>query len=102
MARTSGDGKSRMVVIGFNPFAGSMRYELTTPLLLGNILRWMEPGVFRDVDVATQSTGAVSSPIAPATDKNSVQVLTDNGTVLPFNIRDRAVQFFAGEQARVG
>ncbi len=101
VARTSDDGKSRMVVIGFNPFAGSMRYELTTPLLLGNILRWMEPGVFRDVDVATQSTGAVSSPIANTTDRNSVQVLTDDGTVLPFNIRDRAVQFFAGKQERV-
>ncbi len=95
------DGKNRMVVIGFNPFAGSMRYELTTPLLLGNILRWMEPGVFRDVDVATQSSGAVSAPFTGTTDRNSVQVLTDNGAVLPFNIRDRAVQFFAGEPARV-
>jgi len=28
-------------------------------------------------------------------------VLTDNGTVLPFNVRERAVQFFAGEPARV-
>jgi hypothetical protein len=28
-------------------------------------------------------------------------VLTDAGTLLPFNIRDRAVQFFAGEPARV-
>jgi hypothetical protein len=101
VASLGDDGKSRIVVIGFNPFAGSMRYELTTPLLIGNILRWMEPGVFRDVDVATQSTGAVSSPIATTTDRNSVQVLTDNGTVLPFNIRDRAVQFFAGEQERV-
>ena len=71
-------------------------------MLLGNILRWMAPEVFRDVDVATQSAGAVSAP-APAehVDRNTVQVLTDSGTVLPFNIRDRAVQFFAGEPARV-
>ncbi len=105
VARTSDDGKTRTVVIGFNPFAGTMRYELTTPLLLANILRWMEPGVFREVDVATQSTGAVSAPVPAAltrpAERNAVQVLTDNGTVLPFNIRDRAVQFFAGEPARV-
>jgi hypothetical protein len=94
------DGKSRMVVIGFNPFAGTMRYELTTPLLLANILHWMAPGVFRDVDVATQSAGAVSSPLPGATDRNSVQVLTDAGKVLPFNVRDRSVQFFVGEPAR--
>ncbi|MDE3195424.1 MAG: VWA domain-containing protein, partial [Acidobacteriota bacterium] len=36
-----------MVVIGFNPFAGSMRYELATPLLLANILRYEAPDVFR-------------------------------------------------------
>ncbi len=28
-------------------------------------------------------------------------MITDAGTVLPFNIRDRAVQFFAGEPSRV-
>jgi hypothetical protein len=94
------DGKTRMVAIGFNPFAGTMRYELTTPLLLANILRWVAPGVFRDVDVATQSAGAVSAPLPGTVDKNSVQVLTDTGKVLPFNIRDRAVQFFVGESAR--
>lgn len=93
--------RAGMVVIGFNPFAGSMRYELATPLLLANILRYEAPDVFRDLDLGTQSTGAVSSPLPTTTDKNSVQVLTDAGTVLPFNIRDRAVQFFAGEPARV-
>lgn len=94
------DGKSRVVVIGFNPFAGSMRYELTTPLLLANILRWMSPGVFRDLDVGTQSAGTVSAPLPVGVDRNSVQVLTDSGRVLPFNVRDRAVQFFVGEPAR--
>jgi hypothetical protein len=94
------DGKNRMVAIGFNPFAGSMRYELTTPLLLANILRWMAPAVFRDVDVGTQSAGAVSAPFSGTVDRNSVQVLTDAGKVLPFNVRDRAVQFFVGEPAR--
>ena len=90
-----------MVVIGFNPFAGSMRYELATPLLLANILRYEAPDVFRDVDLGTQSSGAVSSPLAQNIDRNSVKVLSDSGAVLPFNIRDRAVQFFAGEPARV-
>jgi hypothetical protein len=99
--RSTDNGQSRMVVIGFNPFSGAMRYELSTPLLLANILRWMSPDVFRDVDVGTQSAGAVSVPVPASVDKNSIQVLTDSGTVLPFNIRDRAVQFFVGEPARV-
>jgi hypothetical protein len=90
-----------MVVIGFNPFAGAMRYELTTPLLLANVLRWMQPAAFRDLDVATQSAGAVSAPISAAAKREDIQVMTEDGRNLPFNIRDRAVQFFAGEPARV-
>jgi len=93
--------RGTMLVLGFNPFSGSMRYELAAPLLVGNILRWAAPDVFRDVDVATQSAGAVSSPLAPGFDRKTVQVLNDQGKVLPFNIRDRAVQFFAGDASRV-
>lgn len=93
--------RGNIIAIGFNPFSGQMRYELSTPILVGNILRWAAPEVFRDVDVATQSTGSVASPVPATVDRNTVQVLTDNGTVLPFNIHDRSVQFFAGEPARV-
>jgi hypothetical protein len=104
IARTSAGTKDKdsdkLVVLGFDPFAGAMRYELATPLLLGNILRWFAPDVFRDVDVGTQSAGAIDVSIgAPAGD--AVQVLTDSGTNLPFNVRDRSVQFFAGESSRV-
>jgi len=100
VANVSADGKSRSVVMGFDPFAGAMRYELTTPLLLANVLRWVAPDVFRDVDVGTQSAGAVAMPFANR-DGAAVQVLTDSGTNLPFNVRDKSVEFFAGEAARV-
>jgi hypothetical protein len=86
------------VVMGFDPFDGAMRYELATPLLLANVLRWAAPDVFRDVDVGTQSAGAVSMPYAG---KANVQVLTDAGVNLPFNVRDKSVDFFAGEASRV-
>ena len=98
LANTAADGKGRNVVMGFDPFDGAMRYELATPLLLANVLRWASPDVFRDVDVGTQSAGAVSMPVVV---KGPVQVLTDAGVNLPFNIRDKAVEFFAGESARV-
>jgi hypothetical protein len=101
VANVSDDGKSRTVVIGFDPFTGAMRYELTTPLLLANILRWVAPDVFREVDVGTQSAGAIAVPIQSRDREASVQVLTDDGTRLPYNVRDRSVEFFAGESARV-
>jgi hypothetical protein len=103
IARESDGGKTRMVVMGFDPFAGAMRYELATPLLLANVLRWVAPDVFRDVDVGAQSAGPVAMPLASAGAGNnaSVQVLTDNGTSLPFDVHDRSVQFFAGQAERV-
>jgi len=99
VARESDGGKTRMVVMGFDPFAGAMRYELATPLLLANVLRWVAPDVFREVDVGAQSAGPVAMPVS--TNGGQIKVLTDNGTNLPFNVRDRSVQFFAGESERV-
>jgi hypothetical protein len=101
VASVSDDGKTRSVVMGFDPFAGTMRYELTTPLLLANIFRWVAPDVFRDVDVGTQSAGAIAMPLQSRDRQANVEVLTDTGARLPFNVRDRSVEFFAGEASRV-
>ena len=101
VASVSDDGKAHSVVMGFDPFSGAMRYELTTPLLLANVLRWVAPDVFRDVDVGTQSAGAVSSPLPSAGHDAAVQILTDSGDTLPYNVRDKAVEFFAGQASRV-
>lgn len=98
LTSASADGKNRTVIMGFDPFEGAMRYELATPLLLANVLRWAAPDVFRDLDVGTQSAGAISMPL---TSKFPVQVLTDAGVNLPFNVKDKAVEFFAGESSRV-
>jgi len=102
-ARVSADGKTKTIVMGFNPFAGALRYELAAPLLLANELRWFAPDVFRDVDVTAQSAGTVSdSYVAPqGKTVNDVQVITEAGTNLPFNIRDGKIQFFTGSAARV-
>ena len=97
----SNEGNGKLVLIGFHPFAGAMRYELATPLLLGNMLRWVAPDVFRDVDVSTQGAGAVSAPLPVSTAGGDVQVLNDAGVNLPFNVHDKSVQFFAGEPSRV-
>ncbi len=98
-ARTSADGKTRTIVMGFNPFGGSLRYQLAAPLLLANELRWFAPDVFRDVDVFARSAGTVSDTFtgSPA----DVKVITDAGVNLPFNVRDGKIQFFTGVAARV-
>jgi hypothetical protein len=98
-ARASADGKSKTIVMGFNPFSGSLRYQLAAPLLLANELRWFAPDVFRDVDVVAQSAGSVSDSVA--THSAPVEVITESGANLPFNIRNGKIQFFSGRSARV-
>ena len=97
---TDGD-KTRTVVVGFEPFSGAMRFELSTPLLLANALRWLSPQTFREIDVGTQSAGSVAAPFADANKKDTIEVLTESGASLPFNLRDRAITFFAGDPSRV-
>lgn len=99
-ARVSPDGKTKTIVMGFNPFSGSLRYELAAPLLLANDLRWFAPDVFRDVDVTARGAGTVSDSFT-APQNGDVQVITDSGASLPFNIRDGKIQFFTGTAARV-
>lgn len=98
-ARASADGKTKTIVMGFNPFAGSLRYELAAPLLLANELRWFAPDVFRDVDVVAQNAGSVTDTIA--TRGAPVEVVTESGANLPFNIRNGKIQFFSGAAQRV-
>jgi hypothetical protein len=100
VARSSADAKTKTIVMGFSPFSGALRYELASPLLLANELRWFAPDVFRDVDVTAQSAGTVSDTFsAPA--GGDIQVITDAGTNLPFNYRNGKIQFFTGNAARV-
>ena len=40
-------GKPKIVVLGFHPALTGMRYELATPLLFANLLRWISPEIFR-------------------------------------------------------
>src|SRR5262249_13461442 len=38
--------KPKVVVFGFHPALSALRYELTTPLLFANLLRWISPEIF--------------------------------------------------------
>ncbi len=95
------DGNGKLVVLGFHPFLGAMKYELAAPLLLGNMLRWVAPDVFRDVDVSTQGAGSVAAPLPASASSGAIQVLSESGVSLPFNVQDKSIQFFAGEASRV-
>jgi von Willebrand factor type A domain/Aerotolerance regulator N-terminal len=85
----------RAVVIGFHPGRSELRYDLMTPLLLANVLRWFEPDVFRAYDLHGGSAGSVTATLDSDVDPATLKVIGENGE-LPFTVQGQTVRFFAG------
>jgi len=94
-------GDVKTVVLGFHPAAGGMQYELTTPLLFANILRWMYPEMFRRWELSGGSVGTVRLALDPDVDAADVRIVREDGSPVAFTVRDRALVFFAGEPGTV-
>lgn len=86
----------KIVVFGFHPSLSALRYELTTPLLFANLLRWLAPEIFRRWEISGGSVGAIRQSMEENVADADVKVTTEDGTALPFTIRDRTLDFFAG------
>ncbi len=94
-------GPPKIVVIGFEPLGSSMKYELATPLLTANILRWMAPETFRRWEVQAGSVGTVNVAVDAGADPANVRVVTEDQAPLPFTIEGNTLRFFAGAPGTV-
>ncbi len=94
-------GSPKIVALGFHPVKSSMKYELATPLLIANTLRWMAPDVFRSREVQAGTVGTVTVPVEKGTDPGSVKVVTEDSRPLPFTIEDNLLRFFCGAPGTV-
>ena len=89
-------GKPKIVVLGFHPVLSGMRYELATPLLFANLLRWISPDIFRQREITGGSVGSVKLVMEQETTASDVKVTGDDGSAVPFTLRDRTLNFFSG------
>jgi hypothetical protein len=89
-------GKPKVVVIGFHPARSTMRYELTTPLLFANMLRWIAPDIFRRRELIGSSVGTVTTSLEAQVKPEQIRVVQDDVGALPFTLRNRTLQFFSG------
>jgi len=90
-------GPPKIVVLGFHPVRSGLKYQLTTPLLFANIIRWMEPDAFRSWELTAGAAGTVDVELESETDPNTVRVQTEDGKSLPFTIEGKALRFFTAD-----
>jgi hypothetical protein len=102
VARAAG---TKQVVIGFNPGRGAMKYQLATPLLFANILRWMTPGAFRQWEFQAGTVGSVSVALDKDTKPQGIRVLDGENRSLPFTVdgnnAGNTLRFFSGAPGTV-
>ncbi len=94
-------GAHKMVVLAFDPGAPGSRYELSSPLAFANILRWMNPESFLQLDVNVQSAGSVSAPIDSPVGPGDVKITRDDGSAIPFTLDHHTLRFFDGARENV-
>ena len=85
----------KIVAFGFHPVRSGMKYELTTPLLFANILRWMAPDIFRSWELTASAVGTVDVELESEADPSSIRVVTEDGKPVPFTVQGRTLRFFA-------
>ena len=95
----------KQVVIGFHPGRGAMKYQLATPLLFANILRWMTPGAFRQWEYQAGTVGTVNVPAEKDAKPADIRVLDEQNRSLPFTLDTNSsgnnLRFFSGAPGTV-
>ncbi|HEX4810480.1 MAG TPA: VWA domain-containing protein [Bryobacteraceae bacterium] len=99
--RPSGQGRPKTAVIGFDPLQGQMRFEVTTPLLFVNLLRWLSPESFRTLEIAAAPVGTATTALDPSERADHVRIADERGFSVPFTIRDQTVQLFVARPSLV-
>lgn len=87
---------ARAVVLGFHPMDSGLKYELVTPLLFANILRWLAPEAFLRYELNAASAGSVVTQFDFAPNPETFRVNLDGHGSLPFTLEDRRLRFFSG------
>lgn len=94
-------GPPPRVLIGFDPAANRLRFELATPLLFASLLRWLVPHSFDQVALSVGSPGLLALPLETSLAPDSLRVQTGEGMALPFTVRDGELRVFVGSPAQV-
>ena len=92
-------GQPRLVVAGFHPLRSQLKYELATPLLFANVLRWLAPQAFQRTEVYAGTVGSVTAAVRE--DVGDVRVVDESGAALPYTLRGDQLRTYSARTGAV-
>lgn len=95
IARDAKADRGKRAVIGFDPLNGRTRFEVTTPLLFANLLRWSLPNVFQALELSAERIGSVTVPLEAGERVDRIRILDPQGVPFPFLATRKSVELFA-------
>lgn len=94
VARHERQDVPQLAAIGFDPFSGALRFRVTTPLLIANLLRWLRPEAFQHWEISARQVGAATLPLERDEESEQLRVVDEHNLAVPFAIRNHTLQFF--------
>ncbi len=88
-------------VIGFDPLSGAMRFEVTTPLLFANLLRYLSPEAFRTIEITAGRVGTATVTLDKSENPDTLRVTDEKGFAVPFTVRNQMLELFASRPSIV-
>ncbi len=96
VARPANASHQKFAVLGFDPLAGSLRYEVTTPLLFANLIRWLAPESFHVTELTANHVGEASVSLDRTEQaENRIRVTDEAGWSIPFTLHHSTIQLFS-------
>ena len=93
--------RPKIAVIGFDPLQGDLKFELTTPLLFADLLRWLSPEAFRLLELGAGQVGAASVPLDAREATERIRVIDERGFAIPFTVRTQTLELFTSRPSVV-
>jgi hypothetical protein len=101
VARPGVEGRPRLAAIGFDALSGASRFDVSTPLLFANLLRWLEPDRFRATEFTAAGVGTASINLDSTEAAERIRVLDSSGFAVPFTVRNNTLQLYVDKPAVV-
>lgn len=101
LARAATTAAPALTAIGFDPLQGSLRFEVTTPLLVSHLLTWLAPESRRVTDFAASPIGPSTVVLDAKEDVSTLKVVDEHGVAVPYTLHGRSVNLFAAKPSIV-